>query len=79
MQYYKRYVDVDVWMGKDGQLIPKVIYWQNIGYPIDQIIKIRESYSIVGGGGILYECLIQKQKRHLFYERNRWFIESTKP
>lgn len=79
MQYYKRYVDVVALMGKNGQLIPQAIIWNNRVYPIDKIIKVRQTSSIVGGSGILYECTIQKQVRHLFYEVNRWFIESTKP
>ncbi|WP_416327643.1 hypothetical protein [[Eubacterium] hominis] len=69
-----------MWIDKNGGMIPKVLVWDNgVQYPIDRILKVRKAVSEVGGCGILYECRIQGNVRNLFYERNRWFIESTKP
>lgn len=77
---YKRYVDVITLIDKYGKLTPLMIKWENgCSYPIDRILEIRNAASEVGGGGILYRCRIQQQERKLFYEKNRWFIESTKP
>ncbi len=77
---YKRYVAVITLIGKLGELQPLCIIWDNNQkYTIDKILEMRPSHSIVGGGGILYRCLIQGKERNLFYEKNRWFLESTQP
>ncbi len=83
MQRYKRYVDVIVHISKDGKQLPLYIYWDERGvqqkFKIDKILEIRHSASCVGGCGILYRCRILGQERNLFYERNRYFIESERP
>ncbi len=80
MQLYKRYVSVICLVDKEGKIKPLMIVWENgEKYPIDRILEIRNATSEVGGCGVLYRCRIQNQERRLFYERNRWFIESTKP
>lgn len=77
---YKRYVDVVALIDKLGKLTPLILRWDNgVQYPIDRILEVRKAVSEVGGSGILYRCRIQNQERKLFYEKNRWFIESTKP
>ena len=77
---YKRYVDVVALIDKQGKLTPLILRWDNgVQYPIDRILEVRKAVSEVGGSGILYRCRIQTQERKLFYEKNRWFIESTKP
>lgn len=80
MRLYKRYVDVVVLNTKKAALTPLFIVWDNnIKYPIDKILQVKKAHSQVGGSGVLYLCLIQNQKRKLFYERDRWFIESFTP
>ncbi|MGB4984423.1 MAG: hypothetical protein WBO70_01435 [Erysipelotrichaceae bacterium] len=83
MSLYKRYVDVETLITKEGQYVPLKLYWNQDGavlkYEIDKIIMIKKSYSIVGGCGILYKCKIQGHVRNLFWEQNRWFIESHTP
>ena len=80
MKIYKRYVDVVVLNTKDAKLRPLFIVWDNnIKYPVDNILQIKKAHSSVGGGGIMYLCLIQNQRRKLYYERDRWFIESFNP
>lgn len=77
---YKKYIDVLVVMGKNEELRPIAILWDNgERYEIDKIISIRNKASSVGGCGICYECRIQGQRRNLYFERTRWFLESTKP
>lgn len=77
---YKRYVDVITLVDREGKLKPLILIWENgLQYPIDRILEVRNATSEVGGCGILYRCRIGSQERCLFYEKNRWFIESTKP
>lgn len=77
---YKRYVSVVALTDKDGRLTPLFLIWDNgVKYPIDKVLEIRKAASIVGGCGILYRCRIQNRERNIFYERNRWFIESYRP
>ena len=80
MMLYKRYVDVITLIDRQGKLKPLILIWEDgLQYPIDRILEVRNAMSEVGGCGILYRCRIQNAERKLFYERNRWFIESTKP
>lgn len=83
LRLYKRYVDVIAMMKKDGQLQPMYMIWEHHGvrtpYKIDKIYRIRKAASEVGGCGILYEIKIDGRDRKLFYERDRWFLESYRP
>ncbi len=83
MKLYKRYVEVITLIGKEGQIKPLYMIWETYEgktlYKIDKITQVRQSQSQVGGCGILYECHIDGKVRHLFYERDRWFLESHKP
>jgi hypothetical protein len=77
---YKRYVNIISLIDKEGQVTPLILLWDNgTKYAIDKIHEIRKAVSVVGGGGILYRCQIMGQERKLFYEKNRWFIESLHP
>lgn len=80
MKLYKRYIAVYQQVDKEGTITPLSILWEDdVTYPIDRILEIRDAVSEVGGCGRLYRCRIGGQIRNLYYERNRWFIESTKP
>lgn len=80
---YKRYVDVITLIRKEGQLLPLYMVWESRGdrklYKIDKVYRIRKAASEVGGCGILYECRIDGKDRNLFYEKDRWFLESYRP
>lgn len=78
---YKRYVKVISLNRYDGTLIPLYIIWDDgTRYKIDKITRIvNQKASEVGGVGKFYEIRIGRHIRHLFYERNRWFVESHKP
>ena len=79
-ELYKRYVDVIVRMQKDRKLVPLKLVWDNgTAYEIDKILSIDKRASEVGGGGIRYAVMICGRRRNLFYERDRWFIESVQP
>ena len=80
MEYYKRYVDVIVLQTKEGELKPLALVWDNgRQYEVDKVYSTERRASRVGGCGIRYDCRICGARRNLFFERNRWFIESTKP
>ncbi len=80
MKLYKRYVDVVVLNSKQAKLTPLFIVWDNnTKYQIDKILQVKKAHSSVGGGGLMYLCLIQNQTRKLYFERDRWFIESLNP
>ncbi len=76
---YKRYIDVVALINQYGEIKPLIIVFDHQKYPIDKILDIKQAHSQVGGSGIRYRCRIQNQERNLFLEKNRWFIESTKP
>lgn len=77
---FKKYVKVIALCDEKGELTPGYIVWINGNkYKIDKIIEKRKAASPVGGCGILYRCLIGGKERKLYYEINRWFIESTTP
>lgn len=80
MELYKRYIDVVVVQKKDGSMIPIYLYWENgRKYKIDKVISKERRVSKVGGCGIRYTCLIHGYRRNLFYEKDKWFIESYQP
>ncbi|NLC34750.1 MAG: hypothetical protein GX760_05750 [Erysipelothrix sp.] len=77
---YKRYVNIIAEIDKQGRIKPLYLRWDNQElYQIDKIIEVRQAVSKVGGNGLLYVVRIQNQNRRLFYEINRWFIESYTP
>lgn len=73
---YKYYVDVDTLIYKDGAMKPLFVHWKDHRYRVEKILSVRELFSRAGGCGICYTCRILGQDRRLFWERNRWFLES---
>lgn len=76
MPVYKYYVEVEVRIDLYSRMEPLMVYVKNKAYPIQAILEQRECFSEAGGSGKLFICRIGKQVRHLFQEKNRWFIES---
>lgn len=76
MKYYKYYVDVVTLVLQDGALRPLFVCWDGHRYKVDKVLSVREMYSKAGGCGICYLCKMQGQMRKLYWERNRWFLES---
>lgn len=80
MGLYKRYVDVVLVQKKSGTASPLFVIWEDgTKYKIDRILSVQRRASEVGGCGVRYQCMIQGEKRNLFLEKNRWFIESHQP
>ncbi|MDF9825744.1 hypothetical protein M2475_002146 [Breznakia sp. PF5-3] len=77
---FKKYVKVIALCDENGKLTPGYIVWLNgQKYRIDKIHEIRNASSQAGGCGVLYVCSINGKIRKLFYEVDKWFIESTRP
>ena len=76
MNVFKYYVDVVTMIFKDGLLQPMAVVWMDRRYKVDKVISVRETHSKAGGSGICYRCQFAGQERNLFWERNRWFLES---
>ncbi len=80
MELFKRYVDVILLQRKTGELIPMYVCWENgKRYKIDKILNRQRRASPVGGCGMRYTCLISGNRRNLYLEKDRWFIESVHP
>lgn len=80
MKLFKKYIKVLALCNEEGILTPVYTLWINgEKYKIDKILEIRKASSPVGGCGILYRCIIGGNERKLYYEVNRWFIESYQP
>ena len=79
----KVYVDVEVKWLKEGLIVPVALYWrmgqdesETERYVIDRIVSGPEHRtSQVGGGGKRYVIEISGQRRNLFLEKDRWFLE----
>ena len=76
---YKKYVDVVVLTNSYGEMTPLFIVINRKKYSVDKVLEVRNAHAKVGGSGIRYRCRIEGHERNLFYERNRWFVESIKP
>lgn len=76
MRVYKYYVDVETMIRADGSLDPVAMFWKGHRYEVDKVIKIRETFCKAGGCGVRYTCRFGSDERNLFWERNRWFLES---
>lgn len=92
-ELFKRYIDVELRVSKDGNIVPTAIFWGEVPnqkrYSIDRVIRGPEyGTSVLGGAGKKYTVLIAGEKRVLFREHcqnpegrsaRRWFIESYRP
>ena len=72
----KRYVEVDVRFTPDGKIRPLAInYDKTRTYGIDRVLAVRHGTSRLGGKGHCFTCLICGQKRNLWLEQGKWFVE----
>ena len=73
----KRYVEVDVRVTPDGKIRPLAInYDKTRTYGIDRVLAVRHGTSRLGGKGHCFTCLICGQKRNLWLEQGKWFVEA---
>jgi hypothetical protein len=73
----KIFVNVIVKCTTEGELTPLRIVWTDgKEYEIDRVLDIRRAASLKGGGaGLRYLCRIKGQKKYLWLEENKWFVE----
>ena len=73
----KRYVEVDVRFTPDGKIRPLAInYDKSHIYGIDRVLAVRRGTSRLGGKGQCFTCMICGQKRNLWLEQGKWFVEA---
>ena len=77
-EYRKVYVDVFAVMKRDGTVLPRSFVWEDgERYTIDRVLHIVPAASLkVGGRGIRYTVKIGMNKRYIFRDEDRWFVEA---
>lgn len=74
----KRYVEVDVRFTPDGKIRPLAInYDKTRTYGIDRVLAVKHGTSRFGVKGHCFTCLICGQKRNLWLEKGKWFVEAS--
>ena len=78
--YEKVYVSLMLKIGTDGTMHPLELLWEDSArYNVDRVLRIFPAPPPHVGGACTqkYECLIEGNKRDLYYEKdaNRWFVE----
>ena len=73
---FKYYIDVVTLIDQQGDLKPLFVRWKNKTYKIDQVLSKQEKFSEAGGCGVCYKCRFGHNIRNLYWERDRWFLES---
>lgn len=83
---YKRYIEVEMLVGKMGEITPLALIWEGERYEVDKIVNHREQHHSIncGGNGEMFVIQIGGARRTIYYEymlgnKYRWFIESFKP
>lgn len=74
----KTYVEVIARFSKDGILMPVDVMWEDgTKYHVDRVLRVERCASRKAGGvGIMYTCMIEGKRSHLFYEVDKWFVDS---
>jgi hypothetical protein len=79
----KLYVDVLIYVNKDGKIIPKQIKAEVLGewVRIDKVLDSRRRASLKAGGiGIRHTCVVHynemQREIYLYDEGQKWFIET---
>ncbi len=74
----KVYVDVLIKQDKEGKITPLAVTWEDGEiYEIDKVTGVCRAASLkAGGAGTRYTCQIQSKETFLFFENDKWFVES---
>ncbi len=73
----KKYVKVMVEIDENGNKKPKTITFNNHEYEIDKVLDMKKAVSMkVGGIGERYTVRINGHETYLYFENNKWFVES---
>ncbi len=72
----RKYVDVVVLCTKEGQLLPKTVYWdKGRSYDIEFVPNVERFQDPKSGrDGLKYTCLISGKSAHLYFDSNKWFV-----
>lgn len=73
---FKYYIDVVTLINQEGDLMPLFIRWKEKTYKVDKVLQIRDKFSPAGGCGKCYSCRFGNQIRDLYWEKDRWFLET---
>ncbi len=79
MKYRKVYVDVSLYISRDGDVRPRKIQYEDGSiYSIDALKQVHKNTASVnvGGLGTCYTVIIRGQETHLYDEHGRWFVEA---
>ena len=76
----RKYVDVICLNDKAGNMHPLFLLWD--GYRKIPIVKVKQICPKAalkqGGSGLRYTCVFEQDKiRHLYYDRGKWYVESS--
>ena len=74
---FKYYIDVVTMSEQDGTLIPMFVKWKEKLYKVDKVLQVCDKFSMAGGCGKCYQCLFGEQIRNLYWEKDRWFLETN--
>jgi hypothetical protein len=75
----KVFVDAIVKFTKDGDKIPLEIVWDDgRKFEVDRVLDITKAASLKAGGrGIRYKCRVRGKEIYLFFDDEKWFVETT--
>ena len=73
----RKYVSVVTLYDLSGDIHPLFVVWDNaVKYKVDKVLQKCPAASLkAGGAGMRYTCLFNGQRRYLFLDQNKWFIE----
>ncbi len=79
MRYEKVYVEVLVRFKKEGGMRPVAVVWEDgRAFPIDKIIKTGLAPGKTGAVlPIRYVCAFGEKIRPLYFEKERWYVETA--
>ena len=80
--YEKVYVAMILRISEDGKMSPLAVEWENgQRYDITKIIDVRQAPPRHVGSSptVRYTVDIAGQRRELYHEGNRWFVEKLIP
>ncbi len=76
----KLFIEVEANFNTEGIMTPVEIIWEDGRiFHIARVLDIRRAASLKAGGqGIRYRCIINGQEKFLFFEDNKWFVETNR-
>jgi hypothetical protein len=74
----RTYIEVVACNKSNGAMIPLVIHWTDgREYKIEKLLEFRQGRSLKDGfSGKRYKCQIGKRCFYLYYDGERWYVES---